>query len=95
MASESTCHLRPFGLELSPASGSETVVLCALLILGQLPLRGEPPLLFKTMQSRIERSVIDLENVVGVGRNGDFDPMTMLWSPLQSAQNEQIERALE
>ena len=82
-------------MELSPAGCSQAVVLCTLLILGELPLRAEPTLLFKTMESRIERAVIDLENVVGTGRNGNLDPVTMLWPPLQGAQNEQIECALE
>ena len=81
--------------QLSPAGRRDAVVLRALIVVGELPLRVDPALPLETMQRRIEGTVIDVEHLIGAGAERNADTVAVLGSPLQGPQNQQVERALE
>ncbi len=83
-----------FGGKALLAWGGEAVIPRALLVLGHLPLGLNPSLFAKAVQGGIERTVFHLKGFLGSSANGDADSVSMLRTPLQSAQNQHIESTL-
>ena len=75
--------------------GGEPVVLRALLVLGDLPLRVDQAPTLEAVESRIERAVIHVQHVERGGADGDADAVAVLHFPLQRAEDQQVEGALE
>src|SRR5262249_25601614 len=90
-------HLRParalLGELLTPCRG-KLIELRSLIVLSKLPLRPDPLLPLKPMQRRIERSGIHLENISRLRADHLANAISMLLTPHQSLQNQQIEGAL-
>src|SRR6185437_3935732 len=63
--------------------------------LGLLPLGAHPTLPLQTVQSRIKGSGLNLQNIRGLGAQRQYDPITMLRSPLQGTQDKHVEGALQ
>src|SRR5262245_55212965 len=63
----------PFGHELTAPSGREPVDARPLLLLRQLPRRGDQLLLLETVEGRVEGPGVDLEHIArpGLDRLGD------------------------
>jgi len=77
------------------AEARERVEPGAAVGLGIFPFGAEPALFFEAMESRIERAVFNLENVERVGADGLADAVAVLGAPLESAQDEEVEGALQ
>ena len=95
MAADNAAPARALERQLSAPGRRDTVVLRALIVVGELPLRVDPALPLETMQRWIEGTVIDVEHFIGAGAERNADTVAVLRSPLQGAQNQQVERALE
>src|SRR5437868_1016257 len=61
------------GGKLLPAGGGQAVVFGPLVVLGHLPLGPDPALLFEAMKRRVERTMFDLQHVLGAGADGKSD----------------------
>jgi hypothetical protein len=81
--------------ELPPAGGGQPVVLRTLVSIADLPGCVDPTLALEPVQGRVERAVIDDQDLLRACAEGDADAVAVLRSPLQRAEDEQIERALE
>ena len=91
-------ELRPavaFAQELRLAGRGQPVVLRLLVGFAGPPLRLQPAALLETMQGRIERAGLDLEQIVGLGADGLADAVAVLRAPLQDSEDEHVERALQ
>ena len=67
----------------------------ALVAIAGLPGRVDPALALEPVQRGIERAVVDVQHVLGAGAERHADPVAVLRSPLQRAEDQQIERALQ
>ena len=50
---------------------------------------------FEAMESGVERTGVDLEDVAGVELDGLADAVAVLGSPAESLEDQEVERALE
>ena len=75
--------------------GGQPVVLRPLVGLADAPLGLQPAALLEAVQRRIERAGFDLEQVVGLRADGLADAVAVLRTPLEGAEDEHVERALE
>src|SRR5687768_18453637 len=95
-AADSVCHALPFPRfysELTPPRGGEAVILGAAAQLRDLPLGLDPALMLETMESRVKRALIDLQDVLGNLLDALGDGPAVQNILLQRAQDQQIERA--
>jgi hypothetical protein len=83
------------GLQLPAPCRGQAVELRPLFVLGDLPLGVNPPLALEAVKRRVERAMIDVEDVLRGGSQSNADAVTMLRSVLQRSENEEIKRALE
>jgi hypothetical protein len=91
-------ELFPVGLffgKLAFAGGGEAVIFGAAVGFGLAPLGGEPALFFEAVQGGIEGAVFDLQGIGGAGAEGLTDAVAMLGAPLQGAEDEHVEGALQ
>src|SRR5688572_21716939 len=91
-------ELRPailFARQLRLAGSRPTVLLRLLVGLAHPPLRLQPSVLHEAVQGGIERAGFNLEEIVGLPANGLANAMAVLGPPLEGAQNEHVESALE
>src|SRR5919199_1076590 len=68
-AANGVCHALPlprFDRELTAARRGEVVILGAAAQLRNLPLGLDPALMLETMESRIHRALIDLQDVLEI-----------------------------
>src|SRR6266478_4603226 len=86
---------RTFLAQLFLSSGRQPVKLCPLLVFGDSPFRRNPFLFFESVQRRIKRTRIHLQQLAGTVPNRHADPIAMLRSPLQGLQNQQVQRPLQ
>jgi hypothetical protein len=84
-----------FRRQLFLSSGGQSIDLHALLVLRNLPFGRDPSLPLQAMQNRTERACINLENLARVGPNRLADAVSVLRSPLQRLQNQQVECPLK
>src|SRR5437588_1063300 len=84
-----------FQRELLFAFRCKLVELCALIVLGYSPLGFDPALAPQPMERRIEAPMLHLQEIVGLGADDLSDAVPVLRSPLQSAEDKQIESALQ
>src|SRR4051812_23675894 len=84
-----------FLFELLTPGASQRVVLRAALLLGDAPLRADPPLMLEPLQRRIQGPLLHQQDVVGElpDARGDRPPVHRLEG--QRLENEQIQRALD
>src|SRR5437868_6153648 len=87
--------LRFFGRQLLPSERREPVILRPLVVPGELPFRGDEPLSFEAMKSRIKRSRFNVEQFAGIGADCLADAVAVLRAPSQSLQDQHVERALQ
>src|SRR5215469_5443884 len=87
--------LRTFPAQLFLSRSCELVVLRPLLILRNLPFRLDPLLLFQSVQGRIERSRVHLQNLAGAVADGHANSIAMLRPPLQRLQDQEIQSSLQ
>src|SRR5690242_2655187 len=83
------------GGQLLLAGCSQPIHFGALLILRNLPFRGNPALAFEPVERRVKRSRIDLQNVAGVRADRLAESVSVPRTPLQRLQDEQVERPLQ
>jgi len=83
-----------FGGELATAGGGECVEAGAAIFGGGAPLGADPFFLEETLESGIERTVIDLESVGGSLLDEFGDAVTVERSPTESAKDDEVESAL-
>src|SRR5438128_8510705 len=86
---------RPLGQQLRAAGPRQPVLARPLLLLRDLPLRRDPPLLLEAVERGIERSGVDLQYLAGAGADRLRDPVAVARPPLQRPQDEEAERALQ
>ena len=72
----------------------EAVELRSLVVLGCAPFGLDPALAPQAVKRGIQAAVFDLEEVVGLGADHLPDAVAVLRSPLQSPQDQQIQRPL-
>src|SRR5690242_4353937 len=97
-AGDGVRNLRParaFGRQLFLALGREPVNPDALLIVRNLPIRGDPFLPLQPMKRGVERAGVHLKDVSRVSANRLADAIAVLRAPAKRLQDEQVERALE
>src|SRR5258708_7896699 len=82
--------LRALPRELLLTSGRELVILPPLLVLGNLPFRPNPFLFFHSVERRVERTRLHLQQLAGAIADRHADPVAMLRPPLQGLQNQQV-----
>src|SRR6185369_4795338 len=75
--------------------GGQLVVPRPLVRLAGPPLRLQPAALDLAMQRWIERAGLHLQEVVGLLADGLADAVAVTGAPLQRAEDEHVERALE
>src|SRR6185437_904994 len=86
---------RLFDTELFPAGRREAIVPGALAFVGEFPGSGDPAFRFETMESRVQRTGLDLEQVLRGSLNVFRDGVAVRASAQQGAEDEEIERALQ
>src|ERR687891_1703351 len=95
-AADGVCHALPFprfDRELTAARRGKVVILGAAAQLRDLPLGLDPALVLETMEGRIERALVDLQDVSGNLLDPLGDGPAVQGILLQRAQDQQIERA--
>jgi len=80
---------------LFAAFGGKPVKLGAAIVFGGAGFDGNPFALDEPVECRIEGALLNLQDVVGVELDGFGDGVAVGGPEEQSAQNEQVERALE
>src|SRR6202012_1523758 len=83
-----------FGFELLLALACERVELCAAIVFGGAPFRGDPSLAFKAMQRGVERALLHAENVVRDLLEPFGNGPAMLRLVRAGAKNQQVEGSL-
>src|SRR5262249_10033841 len=81
--------------ELRLSGCRQAVVLGSLLRLADVPLGLQPAALLEAMKRGVERAGLDLQEVFGSRSNGLADAVAVLAAPLEGAQDEHVEGALE
>jgi hypothetical protein len=79
---------------LPSAGAREGVILGAAILLGHAPGCLDPALVFEPMESRIERALLDLQDVARQLLDPFREGPAMLRLELQRFQNEEVERPL-
>src|SRR3954462_2409722 len=95
-AADGICHALPvprFDRELTAARRGEVVILGAAAQLRNFPLGLDPALVLETMEGRIERALVDLQDVSRNLLDALGDGPAVQGILLQRAQDQQIERA--
>ena len=77
------------------AFGGNAVKLGALFLLCLRPLGNDPSLPLHTMEGRVKRASLYLQNIPGLRANRLADAVAMLRAPLQRLKNEHVERSLQ
>ena len=86
--------VRFFGLEVFLAGLGERIIFRAAIVLRFAPFGLNPCLLFEAMQSGIERTLIDLEDVFGNMANALSDGPAVHGLKRNGLEDEQVESAL-
>src|SRR5688572_4656462 len=97
-ATDGVHHLRPsvtLARQLRLAHRRQAVILRSLVGLAHVPLRFQPPALLQAVQCGIEGPCFNLEQVIGLRADRLSDAVPMLRAPLESPQDQHVERALE
>ena len=92
------CELVPlagFERELAAALRRQPVELGPAVVFGGALFERNPSPLDEPMQRRIERALLDLQDVVGVEFDGLGDGVAVGRSQQQGAQNQQVQSALQ
>src|SRR5687767_14475948 len=69
---------RPLRLKVSPTGRCQPVILRALLVFRELPLGVDQAALLEAVERRVQRSVVDVQHVLGAGANRDANPVAVL-----------------
>jgi hypothetical protein len=95
MASASCFHLVSSD-ELLPARWRQPIVAkLAIMVLGHFPSRDKPPIALQAMQRRIQRTMLNLQHIVGGALNVPSDLTAMTRAKQQRSQDQHIERPLQ
>src|SRR6266699_1663039 len=86
---------RAFSSQLLLSRGRQLVKLCPLLVLGDSPFRLDPLLFLQPVQRRIQRTGIHLQQLPRPIPDRHANPITVLRSPLQRLQNQQVQSPLQ
>ena len=65
-APDSRSHRALSSAKTLPPDGGERVVARAAVVLGDVPFGGDEALAFQTVERGVERTLVDLQNIVGV-----------------------------
>jgi len=84
-----------FQRELLLTFGRKPVELRALVVLGDSPLGLDPTLAPQPVEGGVEGTVLNLQQVVGLGADDLSDSVAVLGAPLESAEDEEVESALQ
>src|ERR1700722_15694101 len=57
--------LLSFGVELTGASRAQSIELCLTMVVGFAPLTGNQALVFQPVERRVQRSLLDLQLLIG------------------------------
>jgi hypothetical protein len=86
---------RGFLLELFLPGLCKGVVLRAAVLLGHAPLRLDPPLIFEALQRRVERPLLDQQDVARQLTDTARDRPAVQRFEGQRLEDQQVERALD
>src|SRR5688500_2990821 len=81
--------------ELLLTGRGQLVIPRPLVGLAQAPFRLQPATLHQTMQRRIERAGLDLQQIIRLRADRLTNAVAMVRSPLQGSKNEHVEGSLE
>src|SRR5437879_8177967 len=82
-------------LELLAPGRCQPIILRPPVVLGHLPLGGNPTLEFEPLQGRVERAEFDIERLTRTTANRLGDPIAMQGCQQQRSKNQHVERSLE
>src|SRR5262245_12856915 len=82
-------------LQLFTPLGCEPVVLRSTIVLRRALFNGDPTSFDETMERRIERSLLDLQHVLGAAFDGLGDRVAVRRPGSKSPQDQQVEGALQ
>ena len=81
--------------QLPATAGGELVKARAAVVVGHAPFRPQPSRGLESLQRRVERAVVDEQRAFRRSLNGERDPVAVVRSKRQRAQDEEIECSLE
>ena len=81
--------------QLPATAGGELVKARAAVVVGHAPFRPQPSRGLESLQCRVERAVVDEQRALRRSLNGERDPVAVVRSKRQRAQDEEIECSLE
>src|SRR5882762_2373149 len=81
--------------QLPPSLGSQPVEFCSAIVLRHALFRRNPSALDQSVQRRIQRSLLDLQNIIRIELNSLGDSMPMRRPQPQRPQNQQVQRPLQ
>ena len=81
--------------KLRPAGCGQCVKARLAVVLRNSPFRVDPALLFKSLESRVQGTVVDEENVFGPLLNRTGNTLSVPRTEHKDSKNERVERALE
>lgn len=83
------------GRKLGPAFGGESVEARFAIVFRDSPFCGDPTLVFKTLESKIQRPVVNKKSFVGLALNCARDPLAVVGTWGESLEDEKIQGTLE
>jgi len=80
---------------MNAAAASELVKTRAAVVVGHAPLSAQPSRGLESLQRGVERAVVDEQRALRRPLNGERDPVAMVRSKRQRAQDEEVECSLK
>jgi hypothetical protein len=75
--------------------GGQSIETCLAIVRGHTPFVADPFLGLQPLQSRVERTMIDEENILRIRLNGTGNPLAVLGTENKDSQDQEVEGTLQ